>query len=83
MNKARKNRNPNTQVNARKFGQNGLTKVVKMCVKITPEFVSKGQMDVKRGNMVLKRGQIGSKVCRPALAGVTAGYFWSSAARGG
>jgi hypothetical protein len=32
--------------------QKGLTKVVKICVKITPDFVSKGQMDVKRGIMV-------------------------------
>jgi hypothetical protein len=37
------------------LGQKGLTKVVKFCVKITPDFVSKGQMDVKRGIIVLKR----------------------------
>jgi hypothetical protein len=37
------------------LGQKGLTKVVKICVKITPDFVSKGQMDVKRGIMVLKQ----------------------------
>jgi hypothetical protein len=54
-NKARKNRNPNTHVNSQKFGAKRLTKVVKVCVKITPDFVSKGQMDVKRGIMVLKR----------------------------
>jgi hypothetical protein len=52
-NKARKNQNPNTHVNAQKFGAKRLTKVVKVCVKITPDFVSKGQMDVKRGIMVL------------------------------
>jgi hypothetical protein len=37
------------------LGQKGLTKVVKVCIKITLDFVSKGQMDVKRGIMVLKR----------------------------
>jgi hypothetical protein len=56
-NKARKNRNPNTHVNARKFGAKRLTKVVKICVKITPDFVSKEQMDVKRGIMELKKSQ--------------------------
>jgi hypothetical protein len=51
--------------------QKGLTKVVKICVKITPDFVSKAQMDVKRGIMVLKGGvKNGSKKCRPALAGM-------------
>jgi hypothetical protein len=34
--------------------QKELTKVVKICVKITPDFVSNFQMDVKRGIMVLK-----------------------------
>jgi hypothetical protein len=37
------------------LGQKGLTNIVKVCVKITPDFVSKGQMDVKRGIMMLKR----------------------------
>jgi hypothetical protein len=32
--------------------QKGLTKVVKVCVKITPDFMSKRQMDVKRGIMM-------------------------------
>jgi hypothetical protein len=41
-NKARKNRNPNTHVNARKFGSKRLTKVVKIYVKITPDFYVKG-----------------------------------------
>jgi hypothetical protein len=55
-NKARKNRNPNTHVNARKFGAKRLTNVVKSCIKITPDFMSKGLMDVKRGYYtVLKR----------------------------
>jgi hypothetical protein len=37
------------------LGQKGLTKVMKIYVKIPPNFVSKGQMDVKGGNMMLKR----------------------------
>jgi hypothetical protein len=37
------------------LGQKRLTKVVKICVKITPDFLSKGQMNVKRGTMVLRR----------------------------
>jgi hypothetical protein len=37
--------------------QKGLTKVVKICVKITPDFMSKEQMDVKRGIMMLKQSQ--------------------------
>jgi hypothetical protein len=42
-NKARKNRNPNTHMNAQKnFRQKGLTNVVKVCVKITPDFYVKG-----------------------------------------
>jgi hypothetical protein len=36
------------------LGQKGLTKVMKIYVKIMPNFVSKGQMDVKGGNMMLK-----------------------------
>jgi hypothetical protein len=39
--------------------------------------VSKGQLDVKRGIMVLKWSQ---KSSRPALAGVTASYFRTWAA---
>jgi hypothetical protein len=54
--------------------QKGLTKVVKVCVKITPNFVSKYEMDVKRGSMVSKRRQNGVKTvldgCSLALAGL-------------
>jgi hypothetical protein len=50
--------------------QKGLTKVVKDCVKITPDFVSKGQMDVKRGIMVLNGDQNVAGGCTPALAGL-------------
>jgi hypothetical protein len=54
------------------LGQKGLTKVVKICVKIIPSLFQRGQMDVKRGNMVLKQGPIGVKEvlkwCWPALA---------------
>jgi hypothetical protein len=46
--------------------QKSLTKVVKVCIKITPDFVSKEQMDVKRGIMVLKWGQ---NVSRPMYTG--------------
>jgi hypothetical protein len=38
------------------LGQKGFTKVVKICVKIMPDFMSKGQIDVKRGIIVLKMG---------------------------
>jgi hypothetical protein len=38
------------------LGQKGFTKVVKIGVTITPDFISKCQMDVKRGIMVLKWG---------------------------
>jgi hypothetical protein len=55
MNKACKNRNPNTHVNSQKFGAKRTHKCCQsFCYKITPEFVSKGQMDVKRGNMMLR-----------------------------
>jgi hypothetical protein len=63
------------------LGQKGLTKVVKICVKITLDFVSKGSNGVKRGNMVLKWGvktkptDVGR--CIPALAGLRTGYFRS------
>jgi hypothetical protein len=62
-NKARKNRNPNTHVNARKIWgkKKRLTNVVKSCMKITPDFVSNGEMDVKRGYIAVK---IESKWCQ-------------------
>jgi hypothetical protein len=43
------------------LGQEGLTKVVKICVKITPDFVSTGQMDVKRGYYGVKTKKWGQK----------------------
>jgi hypothetical protein len=55
--------------------QKGLTKVVKVCVKITPDFVSKCQMDIKRGIIVLRRCQQCVGGCTPALADFMAGYF--------
>jgi hypothetical protein len=55
--------------------QKGLTNVVKVCVKITSDFVSKGQMDVQQGNMVLKRSQTVVKgVCRPMYTGFSLFY---------
>jgi hypothetical protein len=63
------------------LGQKGLTNVVKIYVKILLEFVSRDKMDDKRGNMVLKWKQIVVVGCIPALAGVTAGYFWSMSRR--
>jgi hypothetical protein len=50
--------------------QKGLTKVVKVCVKRTPDFESKRQMDVKREYYGVKTGQIGPEGCTPALAGL-------------
>jgi hypothetical protein len=41
------------------LGQKGLTKFVKIFVMMTPDFLSKGQIDVKRGNMELKQSQNG------------------------
>jgi hypothetical protein len=38
------------------LGQKGLTKVVKICVKITPDFLSKEQMEVERGTNWWQRG---------------------------
>jgi hypothetical protein len=66
------------------LGQKGLTKVVKICVKIMLDFMSRGLIDVKRNIMMSKRRQIGvkevSKLCwlmytgfsrfGPALAGL-------------
>jgi hypothetical protein len=49
--------------------QKGLTKVVKNCVKITPDFVSNGQKDVKRGIIVLNGDKMGSKVRWPMYTG--------------
>jgi hypothetical protein len=49
MNKARKNRNLNTHVNARKFGAKRLTKVVKCGIKIgVKKDVKMGWIDVGR-----------------------------------
>jgi hypothetical protein len=42
--------------NPKNLGQRGLTKVVTICVKIMSDFMSNGQMDVKRGIMMLKQG---------------------------
>jgi hypothetical protein len=60
------------------LGQKGLTKVVKICVKITPDFVSIGLLEVKKGDYVVKQRQSGVKAmyqhgaggCTPALAGL-------------
>jgi hypothetical protein len=66
-NKARKNRNPKTHVHAQKFGAKRTHKSY--------------QIDVKSGNMVLKRGvktksaDVGG--CIPVLPGLEASYFWS------
>jgi hypothetical protein len=77
-NKARKNQNSNTLVNARKFGAKGLTKVVKICVKITPDFVAKGSNRCQKGYYDVKTEcQHGAYVCIPALPGVEASYFRS------
>jgi hypothetical protein len=38
------------------LGQKKLTNVIKSSVTMTPDFMSKGQMDVKRGIMVLIGG---------------------------
>jgi hypothetical protein len=76
-NKVRKNRNPNTHVNSQKFGAKELTNVVKICVKIMPDFCVKGTIGCQKGIMVLKWSQ---KLSRPALAGVTASYFQTWAA---
>jgi hypothetical protein len=62
MNKGRKNRNLKRHVNAHKFGKKILTKVVKNCVKITPDFVSKGYNGCQKGC------QKGVGRCTPALA---------------
>jgi hypothetical protein len=62
-NKARKNRNPNTHVNSQKFGAKRTHKVVKTYVKITLDFVSKCQLDVKRSIMVSSGDKMVSKVC--------------------
>jgi hypothetical protein len=54
--------------------QKGLTKVVKICVKITPDFVAKESNRCQKGYYGIRTGEIR---CMPALAGVTASYFWS------
>jgi hypothetical protein len=69
--KARKTKTRTHKLMSKNLERKELTKVVKICVKITPDFVSNCQLDVKRGNMVLKRGQaVVKRVCRPALAGL-------------
>jgi hypothetical protein len=70
MNKACKNQNPNKHVNARKFEAK---RTHRSCQNL--DFMSKGQMDVKRGIIVLKRRQIGVKRCSPALAGLEGQLF--------
>jgi hypothetical protein len=49
------------------FGAKRLTKVVKICVKIMPDFMPRGLIDVKRNIMMSKWRQIGvkevSKLC--------------------
>jgi hypothetical protein len=62
------------------LGQKGLTKVVKICVKICQIFVSKGQIDVRRGIIAVKGDKMVSKQCwtmyigfsrfRPAISGI-------------
>jgi hypothetical protein len=59
------------------LGQKGLTEVVKICINITPDFVSKGQKDVKRGYYGVKMGCQNKAGCIPALADVESGYFRS------
>jgi hypothetical protein len=61
------------------LGQKGLTKVVKICVTITPDFSVKGTNGCQRGIMVLKREQNVVKIrmgqSTPAFASFLAGYF--------
>jgi hypothetical protein len=61
MNKARKNQNPNTHVNARKFGAKRTHKSCQNLCQDNAGFCQRSLMDVKRGIMVLKWGQIGVK----------------------
>jgi hypothetical protein len=53
-NKARKTETRTHKLMSKNLELKELTKVVKICVKITPDFVSNCRMDVKRGIMVLK-----------------------------
>jgi hypothetical protein len=56
MNKARKNQNPNTHINSQKFGAKRTHKCCKkLCQDNIGFLCQRGLMDVKRGNMVLKR----------------------------
>jgi hypothetical protein len=67
--KARKNRNPNTHINAQKFGAKRTHKSCQnLCQDNAGFLCQRGLMDVKRGKMVLKQGQNGVVVYR--LAGL-------------
>jgi hypothetical protein len=88
-NKARKNRNPNTHTSMPKnLEQKGLTNVVKICVKRTPDFVYQRDKRCQKGYFTIKIRTDSSRLlskdigqCTPALAGLMAGYFrswWSS-----
>jgi hypothetical protein len=77
MNKASKNRNPNTLDNAQKFGAKRTQRSCKICINITPDFVSKGQKYVKRGYYGVKMGCQNEAGCISALADVESDYFQS------
>jgi hypothetical protein len=68
------------------LGQKGLTKIVKICVKIRRIFVSKGSKDgimMSNGDqMVTKRKQNVIVKCTPALAGLDAGFSRTMSLRG-
>jgi hypothetical protein len=51
------------------LGQKGLTKVVKIYVKITPDFSVNGTNGCQKGYYGVKRGQNVVVGCIPALAG--------------
>jgi predicted thioredoxin/glutaredoxin len=60
-NKAQKTKTRTHTSLSKNLEQKGLTKVVKICVKITPEFVSKEQIVVKRGIILLNGDKMVSK----------------------
>jgi hypothetical protein len=81
-NKARQKPKPEHTSEFPKFwGKKDSQKLSKFVSRERRIFMSKGQMDVKRGNYGVKTGtkccQHGAGGCIPALAVLGSGYFWS------